>query len=143
MPNTYSTDPYVIELCARLRAAREAVPVNGVTAARAMGMNPARVSALETGSTEPRAKDVKLYAQLTGATLDDLVYGDDPAAREPIEVPDTEDARRVAQGGAGRARSLQKRREARPRPIPANRAPSATSPTWRPAAWRKQEGEAS
>ncbi len=138
MPDTYCTDPRVIDLCARLRAARMKAGVNGAYAARAMGMTPGRLSALENARTEPRALDIALYVRLTGVPADELVFGDDPSNRELIEVPDCEEARATSPGSAGRARSLQKRREAKARALTQNRqqpVPKPAGPVWRPAAW--------
>ena len=134
MPDTYQSDPRVVEMCARLRAAREAILVNGAYAARAMGMTPARLSALENARTEPRALDIALYVRLTGVPADELVFGPDSAAREPLEVPDCEEARRTSPGANGRARALAKRREAKARSIPANRTVPVEKPPEKVAA---------
>ncbi len=139
MVDKYHDDPFILALCARLRAAREAADVNLATAARAMGMTPTRLSAVELARIEPRAKDIGLVARLTGVSVAHLLLGDDPAEWEPIAVPDTPEARRVSPGSAGRARSLQRRRETKSRSLPKSRAqpvPAPAGPTWTPAAWR-------
>lgn len=117
---------HVADLAERLRAARAKHGVNAVTAARLMGMRPQRVSALELGRVEAKARDVALYARLLGVDAVELLMGDE---REPIEVPDVPGSWSTANGSAGRARSLAARQAAHMR----EPRPSQVAPAWRPA----------
>ena len=137
----YHYGGHVLAQGKRLRAAREKTGVNSTTAARLMGCSAQRLNALETGRTEAKARDVALYARLTGADVVDLLMGDE---RDIIEVPDEPASYRQPNGQDSRRSHREARERTQPRKAPRRAAlpkttvtrpspPTPSQPVWRPA----------
>lgn len=124
MSKTYY-DGHVRALADRLRAAREKTGLSGRGAATVLGVHPERLNSLETARIEPKARDVALYARLTGVDAAELLMGEDC---ELIAIPDDPTLYRRPQGETTRTANRVKRQDEQ------GRAPRLRpGPTWRPA----------